>query len=37
MVQPEKALKPQYLLTPQAPQLPETGFCLLYTSDAADE
>ncbi|MEI6544987.1 MAG: AlpA family phage regulatory protein [Methylococcales bacterium] len=30
MVQPEKALKPQYLLTPQAPQLPETGFIRIW-------
>ncbi len=30
MVQSAKALKPQYLLTPQAPQLPETGFIRLW-------
>ncbi len=30
MLQPKPALKPQYLLTPQAPQLPETGFVRIW-------
>ncbi|MEI8209906.1 MAG: AlpA family phage regulatory protein [Methylococcales bacterium] len=30
MVKPVKALKSQYLLTPQAPQLPEKGFVRIW-------